>query len=146
MYHGIFVCGNFTVNRQRKTWQQCEWQPMQPVEPAPMRCHSPWSHPDGRGFGKSLCQSRSTSSVRLHCSGHCPVGCLKTPRTEVAQPPFKNNWAQPPSDTEQLSCHSWAYSSDTTGLGISRGPELDFSLARVTSLPQIFSLVSRAWD
>lgn len=146
MYHGIFVCGNFTVNRQRKVWQQCEWQSMIPVEPAAMRCYLPGSHPDGRGFGRSLYQSRATSSVRLHCPGHCPAGCLKAPRAEVAQAPFKDNRAWPCSDTEQLSCRSWVYSSDTIGVGISRVPELDFPLARVTSLPQTFSLVSGSWD
>lgn len=135
---GLLWVGISHLNRQRKAWQQCEWQPMQPVELVTVESQWPWDatyHGTiqmGRGFGSSLCQSRAASSVRLHCSGLCPVECLKTPRTEVARPPFRNNWAWPRNDTEQLSCHSWVYSSGTSGLGILRVPELDLRLPRVT--------------
>lgn len=139
MYQGIFVCGNFTPKQAEKSvaavWMTAHANSgaSDCGEPVTMRCCLPMKPSRWEGGLEGLCGS-GISSARLPSSGLCPVECLKTPRTEVACPPFKNNWAQPRNDTEQLFCHSWVHSSDTISVDTSRVPELDFPLTRVTFL------------
>lgn len=142
-----FVCRNFTPKQAEKIMAAVWMTAHATREPVSSESQWPWDaayHEAiqmGKGFGRfggSPCSSRATSSVRLHWLGFCPVKCLKTPRTELAWPPSKNNWARPQNHWAALLPLLGVFIRHI-GVGISRVPELDFPLARVTLL-QAFSL------